>query len=97
MRNLIKFHKIFGLFVAYIGFFFFFSGALGYYKDEISTFMQPKIYKLDYKNSDYIKIAFEFLQKNHPNDARWIIYPPNFINPYIKLSLIHISEPTRPY
>ncbi len=85
MRNLIKFHKIFGLFVAYIGFFFFFSGALGYYKDEISTFMQPKIYKLDYKNSDYIKIAFEFLQKNHPNDARWIIYPPNFINPYIKV------------
>lgn len=86
MRMLTLFHRYFGLAFTYVCFFIFFSGTLAYYKDEITLFMQPEYYKIDYKNSDYIDTSIKYLAKNHPSSDVWRITPPSDVAPYISLS-----------
>ncbi|MCI6988912.1 MAG: PepSY domain-containing protein [Campylobacter sp.] len=80
------FHRYIGIVFAYIGFFIFYSGTLGYFRDEINFFMQPNLYKFEYKNSDYINLGLNYLNQNHKNADIWEITPPNMPIPYIKVA-----------
>lgn len=80
------FHRYFGLVFAWIAFFIFFSGTLAYYRDDITLFMQPEYYEVNYKNSEYIDTAVEYFKKHHPNSDIWRITPPGDLTPYISLS-----------
>lgn len=86
MIELRLFHKFFGIIIAYFGFFVFFSGTSGYYKNEITLFMQPEHYKLQYNTNNSIKFGLNYLTKYHKNADIWEILPPNAKRPYIVIS-----------
>ncbi|MSN96836.1 PepSY domain-containing protein [Campylobacter sp. FMV-PI01] len=80
------YHKYIGIFLSYIGFFIFFSGAFAYYRGEITLFMQPEFYKLDYKSQNWLKNSIDYLSKNHKNSDIWEITLPSQISPYVFIS-----------
>lgn len=84
MLNL--FHKYFGLVFTWVTFFIFFSGTLAYYREDITLFMQKEYYTLKYKNSNYIKLGIDYLNKIRPNADLWRINLPNSLTPYIAVS-----------
>lgn len=86
MNELRLFHRFFGIIIAYFGFFIFFSGAFGFYRNEITLFMQPEYYKLNYNSPNYLKFAINYLTKNHKNADMWEIIPPSPERPYINIS-----------
>lgn len=86
MMMLRLFHRYFGLTFTWIIFFIFFSGTLAYYKDDITLFMQPEYYKINYKNSEYLDTSLQYLKEHHPNSDIWRITPPSEFTPYITIS-----------
>ena len=80
------FHRHFGLASTWVIFFIFFSGTLAYYRDDITLFMQPEYYKLNYKNSEYLDTSLKYLKKYHPNSDIWRITPPSEFAPYATVS-----------
>ena len=80
------FHRYFGLASTWVIFFIFFSGTLAYYRDDITLFMQPEYYKLNYKNSEYLDTSLKYLKKYHPNSDIWRITPPSEFAPYVTVS-----------
>ena len=86
MTMLRLFHRYFGLASTWVIFFIFFSGTLAYYRDDITLFMQPEYYKLNYKNSEYLDASLKYLKKYHPNSDIWRITPPSEFAPYATVS-----------
>lgn len=86
MKMLNLFHKYFGIFIAYIGFFIFFSGTLAYYKDDITLFMQPEFYNVDYKSDKALTSSVDYLRKNHYKSDIWHITLPTSLTPYALVS-----------
>ena len=86
MTMLRLFHRYFGLASTWVIFFIFFSGTLAYYRDDITLFMQPEYYKLNYKNSEYLDTSLKYLKKYHPNSDIWRITPPSEFAPYVTVS-----------
>ncbi|WP_089189934.1 PepSY-associated TM helix domain-containing protein [Campylobacter sputorum] len=79
-------HKYIGILLAYFGFFLFFSGTLGYYKDEITLFMQPENYRLNYKSPNALKSGIDYLRKYHANADIWEITLPSEAFPFVGVS-----------
>lgn len=79
-------HKYIGILLAYFGFFLFFSGTLGYYKDEITLFMQPENYRLNYKSPNALKSGIDYLSKYHANADIWEITLPSETSPFVGVS-----------
>ncbi|NLK67105.1 MAG: hypothetical protein GX282_06490 [Campylobacteraceae bacterium] len=92
MKMLRLSHKYIGILLAYVGFFIFFSGTLGYYKNEITLFMQPEYYKLDYKSPNALRGGVEYLSKHHTNADVWEITPPSSSSPFVMLSYKNDKE-----
>lgn len=86
MNSLKLFHKYFGIFISYFAFFIFFSGTLAYYKNEISLFMKPEYYNLNYDSKDSLNLAVNYLTKFHSNADTWDITLPSKKAPYIVVS-----------
>lgn len=78
------FHKQIGLIFGYISFWIFFTGTIGYYRDDITIFMSEYLYKFDYKNSDYINLGLDYFKDSKAEVIR--ISKPSSTNPYISLS-----------